>query len=220
MLLFLGSFAMCFLVIFFSNFKRKRNASNAQYKLIPNCLLTRSPLLFLTGPRSLFYFTAYWNTYTAYLAEHGYEVFNLKLPWNNSAQRSQRFGQFLLEQEKNNNGFHLFLDSSTLEEFNDQLCQRHSPSILSLTEITTPGKECSLNPHQPFPYPFHSLKCSKNDKSDLLGLVAFTFHKWTLKEYKNLPTFETLGGCEKTALKNSNELLARAIFLAEEEVCS
>jgi hypothetical protein len=210
---------MCFLVISFSNFKRKRKVSNGQYKLIPNCLLTRSPLLFLTGPRSLFYFTSYWNTYTAYLAEHGYEVFNLKLPWNNPEQRIQRFDQFLLEQEKNNNGFHLFLDSSTLEEFNQLLRHRNSPSILSLTEITSPGKECNLNQHHPFPYPFHSLKCSKNEHSDLLGLLAFTFHKLTLKKYKNLPTFETLGGCEKTALQNSKQLLARAIFLAEKEVC-
>ena len=220
MLLFLGSFAICFLVIFLSNFKRKRKVSNSQYKLIPNCLLTRYPLLFLTGPRSLFYFTSYWNTYTAYLAEHGYEVFNLKLPWNNPEQRIQRFDQFLFEQEKMNGGFHLFLDSVTLEEFNPLLRQRNSPSILSLTEITSPGKECSLNQVHPLPYPFYSINCSKNENSDLLGLMAFTFHKWTLKKYKNLPTIEILGGCEKTALKNSNLVLARAIFLAEEEVCS
>lgn len=55
--------------------------------LVPNCLLTRYPLVFVTGPRSAFYFTNYWNQVPAFLAEHGYEVEVIELPWRDSSRR-------------------------------------------------------------------------------------------------------------------------------------
>ncbi|WP_374028861.1 hypothetical protein [Bdellovibrio bacteriovorus] len=117
----------------FSN--RVRARQEIPFDLKPNCLLTRWPLLFVTGPRSIFYFSSYWNLYTSFLAEHGYEVFTLHLPWKDSEERRERVAHFLDQQEKHQRRFHLFVDTPTLTELKDLLAQRKSPAVISLSEI-------------------------------------------------------------------------------------
>lgn len=82
-------------------------------ELIPNCLLTRYPLVFVTGKRSAFYFTNYWNQVPAYLAEHGYEVEIVELPWADSARRLDALKATLVSRRR---PCHLIGDSSIEDE--------------------------------------------------------------------------------------------------------
>lgn len=104
-----------------------------RYRLLlkPNCLLTRAPLVFLTGPRSVFYFRKYWNAYPEILAEHGYEVFTLHLPWRDSSARRFRLEEFL----KAHQGlrYHFICDSWTHQEMKAKL--EASPVCASLSEL-------------------------------------------------------------------------------------
>ena len=47
-----------------------RSRSPFDFELEPNCLLTRYPLLFLSGKRSLLYFQDYWNNIPKFLSSH------------------------------------------------------------------------------------------------------------------------------------------------------
>lgn len=75
------------LVILQFLYQRAIDQSLKNLDLIPNCLLTRHPILFVSGRRSLFYFSNYWNRVPRFLTEHGYQIFELELPWRNEDQR-------------------------------------------------------------------------------------------------------------------------------------
>jgi hypothetical protein len=64
--------------------KRTREALLKQLELRPNCLLTRYPIVFVGGPRSLFRPFDHWNSIPAFLREHGYEVIVLDPPFRKS----------------------------------------------------------------------------------------------------------------------------------------
>jgi hypothetical protein len=110
-----------------TNYYRERRAY--KIKLKPNCLLTRHPVVFVTGLRSLFYFRKYWNAYPEMLAEHGYEVFTLHLPWRGPTrlQRLQEFLQAAPESKK----FHFVCDEATQWEFRAVFAQH--PALASVT---------------------------------------------------------------------------------------
>lgn len=196
----------------FSN--RARAHQEIPFELKPNCLLTRWPLLFVTGPRSLFYFSKYWNIYTVFLAEHGYEVFTLHLPWKNAEQRKERFRQFLEQQEKTQRRFHLVLDAPTMEEFSDLLASRRSLSVISITELADVGTEdpraLSL---KAYPIPKEVIEIPASSASLLLEL-SYSLHRQSAKN-KKLASLNVLGANTKTALENSHRLLTRAQTLAE-----
>lgn len=82
-------------------------------ELRPNCLLTRSPIVFVTGRRSLLYFLNYWNEIPGFLREHGYEVRVCSLPWRDSANRFQTLSRFL---DSANRPVHLIADSTSRAE--------------------------------------------------------------------------------------------------------
>jgi hypothetical protein len=84
---------------FLANFIRAKDRPIPD--LIPNCLLTKYPLVFIPGPRSIFYFMRYWNEIPHFLASHGYEVFYLGLAWRGSSRRKNHLAQFLNEKSKN-----------------------------------------------------------------------------------------------------------------------
>ncbi len=60
-----------FALILLNGLRARRQSS---YELIPNCLLTRFPIVFVRGRQSPFYFLRYWNTVPQYLRNHGYEI--------------------------------------------------------------------------------------------------------------------------------------------------
>ena len=72
----------------------KRAQNRPLIDLIPNCLLTSKPIVFITGRESLFYFGNYWNGLPRYLAEHGYEVYEA----SEAAIKKQHFDIHVIDQ--------------------------------------------------------------------------------------------------------------------------
>lgn len=192
---------------------RARRRKDVAFELKPNCLLTRWPVLFLTGPRSMFYFSSYWNLYTPYLAEHGYEVFTLHLPWNNPRLRQERFEYFLNQQESQNRKFHLVLDTPTFTEFQDVLRKR-SPSVMSITRICDSGKDTGPGDLRAFPLPVAEIEMRDTPKGSLFLHLGYHLHKQWVRR-KDLNSLSSLGALPATALENSGRLLERAQTLAE-----
>jgi hypothetical protein len=110
-------------------------------ELKPNCLLTRYPIVFLTGRRSIFYFKNYWNQIPNFLFEHGYEVEILELPWKGDALRSAAAQIKLSRRER---PCHLIADSSQLEEL-EAIVALNLPTVVSAT-VTTLAKVSSVKP--------------------------------------------------------------------------
>lgn len=102
------------------------------FELKPNCLLTRKPVVFLTGPRSVFYFRKYWNGYPEVLAEHGYEVFTLPLPWR-GAERLRRMSDFLNKQTTQKRKYHFIVDPFTATELKELF--ENSEAVASFTVL-------------------------------------------------------------------------------------
>lgn len=192
---------------------RARRLTNIDFELQPNCLLTRWPLLLITGPRSVFYFSAYWNLYSPYLAEHGYEVFTLHLPWNDPRLRRERFEYFLRQQEELGRHFHLIMDASTLSEFAGFLREHKSTAILSLTEIKDQDTKSPAT-LSAFPIPMAEIEMQASRKSSLFLRLSYGLHKLMIR-HKNISSLSCLGACPDTALSNASLLLDRARTLAE-----
>lgn len=100
--------------------------------LRPNCLLTKSPLVFLSGPRSLFFFSKPYGDLPAFLFEHGYRIAIPSLPFTSRQGRSNAFTNWV--QTQKDKTFHIITDEFTFEEFEKQL---HEPYVRSLTVLTT-----------------------------------------------------------------------------------
>jgi hypothetical protein len=92
---------------------RLRSKRLENLELRPNCLLTRSPLVFITGRRSLFYFLNYWNEIPGFLREHGYDVKVCSLPWRGVDSRYQVLADFI---ERSPQPVHLIADSTSKVE--------------------------------------------------------------------------------------------------------
>jgi hypothetical protein len=116
-----------------NNFRRH---PTKDFALMPNCLMTRSPFVFITGLRSPFYFRNYWNRIPLYLREHGYEVLELDLPWRGGNERCIDLTHFLEAAKKENLCFHFIFDSSSATEA-EWLKSRNSSVVQSLTVATS-----------------------------------------------------------------------------------
>lgn len=114
---------------------KRRASQEIQFDLKPNCLLSRYPLIFITGHRSLFYFLKYWNQIPDFLAEHGYQVFTLPLPWRNHQQRLNQLRRVLQDFEQRQQKFHFFFDMTSLPEVEALLEKTHYQCIESLTLV-------------------------------------------------------------------------------------
>lgn len=197
---------------------RSRARHEVPFELQENCLLTRWPLLFLTGPRSFFYFARYWNLYTVFLAEHGYEVFTLHLPWNQKELRKKRLQTFLEQQASMKRKFHLVMDSASLEDFQELLQEWKPDCVMSITEISNPKEPEKITGLKAFPIPFARVETLPSTGSgSLVQQSCYDFHKLLLKS-RRLPTLSTLGGDSSTALQNALLLLQRAQTLAESDL--
>ena len=121
---------------FLSNYLRSKEQPIPD--LIPNCLLTKYPLVFIPGPRSLFYFMRYWNEIPHFLASHGYEVFLASLPWKDSEKRKKYLLDFLTAKSQDSKEkIHLFFDQSSVLEISDLLRQHSFTCLASVTWVKT-----------------------------------------------------------------------------------
>lgn len=195
---------------------RARSQQKFDFELKPNCLLTRWPLVFITGPRSLFYFSTYWNQYTVFLAEHGYEVFTLHLPWNDSRKRQDQFQQFLSSQEKAHRHFHFFIDQPTFIEFEHLLRNHKSEVIKSFTKITgNQPKTIALSQGlKAFPLPIDELQFLPQKPDSMWVRLSYYFHQ-KMFPHSQLPQPSTLGASSLALTNNCHQLLERAQTLAE-----
>ncbi|UYL08475.1 hypothetical protein B9G69_015635 [Bdellovibrio sp. SKB1291214] len=183
-------------------------------ELQPNCLLTRWPLLFVTGPRSFFYFSNYWNIYPSYLAEHGYEVFHLRLPWSNSLLRQSRAIEFLKAQDAAKLRFHLVMDSATLQEFQTILKDLRPECIISITEITDSENKSQTNSLRAPVVPQETIEALPSRQGSFFIKWAYQLHRLILPG-RPLSSLSALGAVEETQLQNARLLLERAQSLAE-----
>ena len=102
-------------------------------ELRPNCLLTRHPIVFLAGRRSLFRPFEHWNEIPAYLREHGYDVWVLE-PASHSRVEA------LIEALDSLSGkCHLIADSSSHREL-EELSRAQHAKIVSLTCVRNPSR--------------------------------------------------------------------------------
>lgn len=144
--LFFGSMLAIFTIFFALALNLIRSRFSPQAELQANCLLTRYPLVFITGRRSLFYFLKFWNWIPQILAEHGYETFVLNLPWRKPALRRQALKKFLSNCEKNNKKVHLIAEESAEKDLT-WLSQLPDESIKSCWIIRSKRHQVSrLNP--------------------------------------------------------------------------
>lgn len=184
------------------------------FELKPNCLLTRWPILFVTGPRSLFYFSKYWNHHSSYLAEHGYEVFTLHLPWKNSAERRQRMQEFFTARSAEGRQFHLFVDSYTMEELKLILSSESYSCLVSVSEICDADRGPQLS-MKSVRIPWSPVELFAQDKGALIQRLAYYGHRRVIGKKQNLISLASLGGCVDSREQNGVLLLERAQVLAE-----
>ena len=78
----LSLISLAFMVLFQLDLRARQRERLRGLELKPNCLLTRYPIAFLSGRKSIFKPFEYWNLIPAYLREHGYEVLILEPPAN------------------------------------------------------------------------------------------------------------------------------------------
>lgn len=131
--LFIAIGFLVFAVHFQIRRRENRQKRLQSLELRPNCLLTRHPIVFIAGRRSIFRLFEHWNEVPAFLREHGYDVYVLE-----PAPRKP-FGESMLEglaefPEK----CHLIADSSLKSEL-ESIARAKHPRVASLTLIQNPS---------------------------------------------------------------------------------
>lgn len=151
--------------------------------LTPNLLMTRYPLVFVHGPKSLFHFYDYWNGLPKFMFEHGYETYEWDLPWKNTTSRVQALVQNLSAMD---GSAHFILAEDVEPELIDELKRRRN-------QVTTINllKEPPDNYH---PEPFLALHYrdwgnNSNSRFDM----NWALHQLTLgrKRLASLPPYLT-----------------------------
>lgn len=201
---------LALLAFFLHNWKRAQLREVQELKL--NCLLTSSPLVFIPGKRSVFYFMAYWNEIPHWLASHGYDVFTLPLPWKNPKRRLEALETFFRRQSEAKEKIHLFIDSSSLDEITS-LLEKADPSCLSSVTLVGKNLEKNLNlsPRCSIAIEETELPEESSSASPLFWLL----HRiWTLQFQK--VSLSQLGW--KLSRLQGDFLLERVQFLAERDL--
>lgn len=99
--------------------------------LRPNCLITPSELIFVPGPRSLFFYQNPFGQLPDFLYEHGYRTRLLPLPFRNPTLRLIALKEWL--KNHSDHTFHFIMDEVTYNELEPALA---TAQIQSLTVIT------------------------------------------------------------------------------------
>lgn len=168
----------------------------------------------MTGPRSLFYFSKYWNHYSSYLAEHGYEVYTLHLPWKNSAERRKRMQEFFAARSAEGRHFHLFVDSFTMEELKVILSSEAYSCMVSVSEVCDADRGPQLS-MKSVRIPWSPVELYAKDRGALISRLAYVGHRKLMGKKQNLISLASLGGCPASREENGILLLERAQVLAE-----
>lgn len=129
-----SSFALCFVGLVLhvrAQRARIRRERLQGLELRPNCLLTRYPIVFLSGSPSLFRPFDHWNDVPVYLREHGYEVLVVE-PYGSDLQRADSILRAL--EDISSNKCHVIADASQSQELETLARSGHS-KIATLTLV-------------------------------------------------------------------------------------
>jgi hypothetical protein len=188
----------------------RRAHHTPHFDLKPNVLLTRYPLVFVSGHRSLFYFLGYWDQIPPLLAAHGFEVFNLTLPWQGRTRRIERLRNFLEKKSNDGLSMHLFIDSSTKEELEYLLKEKDRPCLVSVTLLQN-GHEVAKSSLNALHRPIEDLALPSASQRSWV----WTFHRWLHPQLWKLSS-KNSGFLRSEALEKM--LLERSQFLAERDL--
>ena len=122
--------------------------------LRPNCLLTKYPLVFISGPRSLFHYARFAGDAQDYLAAHGYRVFAPVMPFRSKALRELVLRKWLESQPEKE--FHFFLSPATRAEFKS-VFENYKNST-----FTSPADFAETSKSEPLQYILHKFFCFLN----------------------------------------------------------
>ena len=187
------------------------------FELKPNCLLTRWPILFVTGHRSLFYFSKYWNHYPSFLSEHGYEVFTLHLPWSKRELRLKRMAEFFKTRSEEGRRFHLVVDSGTMKELRELLSADSYSCVMSLSEVCDRDAEAEFKVSSALRVPWSPVEVLGEERDWSLAWFAFVGHRLF---HKKSPSLAVLGGEVSSRHENALLLLERSQVLAETDLAN
>jgi hypothetical protein len=208
---------------------KKRSDKVCRAELEANCLMTKWPIVFVGGRKSLFYFQSYWNSIPQFLTDHGYEVYLMDLPWRAEAKRKKALNNFLRDYSNSSfqtQKFHLQVDSSSLSDILELVAEHDISAIASISLYHAPNdeealrniisKRCGLRSLKT-PIEFISLEAPK-DESRINNLI-WKMHKiWTSNISDNR---QILGFCPPDAQQSVHKIyLNRMQFLAERDYSS
>ena len=203
--------------------ERKRNRARLKgLELRPNCLLTRYPIAFVAGRRSLFRLTDHWNCIPHYLREHGYEVLVIepapgKSPLNSiTAALGEAGGRF-----------HLIADSSG-EALLQGVARAKMANVASLTvvrnEVAREEQEpvvFSADALTPLPSAVEIFNVKRPTGPlaiyDRAALALLWLHNLVFMRGKKIDPTETGAGLSRAAWKLEARFLDLAISLAERD---
>lgn len=188
---------------------RRSTPSKYQGDLAPNCLISKYPVVFVSGKKSLVYFLNYWNLLPSFLAEHGYEIYNLSLPWKNSQQRQYHITSQLLQIPQK---AHIVADGPTTQEICKLLNNSEvSEKIESLTSLVPPKVDVyDSKTLKALPVPIETLEIPKQVTTPWW----WHLHLLLTRQPSNLVHPQCLGFQSEIAHKL---ILDRSIFLAERD---
>ena len=102
--------------------------------LRPNCLITPSELIFVPGPRSLFFYRKPHSNLPEFLYEHGYRTQVLSVPFRGSSARRLALAKWL--QTHTQHSYHFIMDDVTFVELEPMLNHAQIQSITVITADT------------------------------------------------------------------------------------
>ncbi len=100
--------------------------------LRPNCLLTKDPLVFISGPRSLFSTQKIGHDLQEFIEAHGYQVAPCWMPYRSRGARKRVIQQWLNARQKQR--FHLILGASTWIELKETI-KNYPQNLATVTVI-------------------------------------------------------------------------------------
>ncbi len=207
--------------------KRTREALLKQLELRPNCLLTRYPIVFVGGPRSLFRPFDHWNSIPAFLREHGYEVIVLDPPFRKFLDASSV--AHALKQLTTR--AHVIADSSFEEEMEELARKGREVTTASLTLVRNRVRSTKqvtgsrLEDLKPFETALEVFEIDllRRDahfgQGDLLAVLALKLHNLFMGK-KAVDALETGEIFTRTPWTVEARFLDLAVMLAERDAMS
>lgn len=148
------------------------------FELEKNILLTKHPLVFYPGKKTLFFHKKYWQALPQYLAEHGNDVFHLHLPWHSSKKRIQVFRQLMQEYSGK---YHLIVDDIGFSELSviDKEKQKFIASILWVrSHQPTSDASFQLKINSTQSIPVYQIHFQHKNQVSLKEKIQFFIHRF------------------------------------------